>query len=508
MSAALLLAILVPAAATAGLALALRMAGDVVTPALLLAAAVAWLLLVALWARWATKRILAPLAALADAVAGDADVSARDRAQGDPRLPRELARLRGAVAARLETTRNERTRELADAADALAGQRAALESATRSRARFLAAASHDLRQPLAALTLLSSALGLGESDPVRLARINHIRECVDTLDQLFTALLDLSRLDSGTMRPEPRAFPLDALFDEVSGTFRIEAEQRGLRLVLRKTEAWVHSDRIMLTRILNNLVSNALRYTAEGGVLVGARLRGDRVRIDVWDTGAGILPEVREKVFEEFFRAHDPAAPAAARGLGLGLSTVRRLAALLEVPVTLLSRPGRGTVFSVEVPLAEPVAADPEGARPDLPLDVRGLHVFVVDDEPAIVEGMRALLESWGCRVDTAGDAETLFQLARASRQPPDIVISDLQLGGPVDGIELIQMHDQLYAQKGLRPVARLLVTGAPRQECMQALADARIPALFKPVAPEQLREAIVAAIALGRATRGRPPHS
>ena len=381
-------------------------------------------------------------------------------------------------------------------------ERDALQAGNQSRARFLAAASHDLRQPLSALTLFSSALAQGETDPVRLTRIRHIRESVDSLDQLFTALLDLSRLEAGAVNPEPVAFGLDALFEEVSRTFRMNAEQRGLRLVVRKTDACVVSDRVMLARILNNLVSNAIRYTTEGGVLVGARHRGELIRIEVWDTGSGIFPEMQDQVFEEFFRVRGaPMQAGDSQGLGLGLSTVRRLTELLGIPITLRSRPGRGTVFSIEVPADETANGGPPLEPADLPLDVAGLCVFVIDDEPAILEGMRALLESWGCRVETAADADTALGLARHSVRPPDVVISDLQLGGPIDGIELIQTLDRHFAAQGGDRFARLLVTGASRQDYLQAAAAARIPALSKPVSPERLREAIVAAIALGRAS-------
>ena len=181
------------------------------------------------------------------------------------------------------------------------------------------------------------------------------------------------------MQPRPTAFPLDGLFDEVSRTFRMVAQKAELRLVVRKTDAWVRTDRTMLARILNNLVSNALRYTQDGGVLVGARIARDGVRVDVWDTGSGIETADQARVFEEFFQAHATVGRGE-RGLGLGLATVQRLARLLGTEVSLRSRAGRGTVVSLVVPLANPVLQRDAPAVVDTPIDVSGLRVLVIDD--------------------------------------------------------------------------------------------------------------------------------
>ncbi|RZA13095.1 MAG: HAMP domain-containing histidine kinase, partial [Lysobacteraceae bacterium] len=224
----------------------------------------------------------------------------------------------------LSQSRNRMQSELGRTSVELADRNARLEAASQSRARFLAAASHDLRQPLYALTLFSSALRAGETDPDKLARMVHVEECVSSLDQLFSELLDLSRLDAGAMQAAPVEFRLDDVFDEASRNFRLLAESRGLRLVVRQTDAWVRTDRTMLARILNNLVSNALRYTDEGGVLVGARrLAGGHVRIDVWDTGRGIAPEHHRQVFEEFYQvdSRNEDSGERKRGMGLGLAT-------------------------------------------------------------------------------------------------------------------------------------------------------------------------------------------
>lgn len=388
---------------------------------------------------------------------------------------------------------------IAQATSELARKNDRLEAAGLARARFLAAASHDLRQPLYALTLFSSALKVGVTDPAQLSRASLIQECVATLDDLFSELLDLSRLDSGAMQPVPSSFPLDALLEEVNRTFRMVAEKRELRLVLRKTDAWAHTDRTMLARILNNLVSNALRYTADGGVLVGVRAAGPgQVRVEVWDTGTGIAEALQGRVFEEFFQVDTGRRGGERReyGLGLGLATVERLARLLGGQVQLRSRPGRGSVFSVAVPTAVPGTVAPAPPTPEAPLDLSGLRVLVIDDEPAILEGMRMLLNSWGCEMRSAEDAEqALSQVAHWG--PPDIVLSDLKLGSGRSGLQAMDALDHFYAvgPQTPRPFARMIITGETKPEHLQEAVAARIPVMHKPVPPERLREAIMATI-------------
>lgn len=372
----------------------------------------------------------------------------------------------------------------------------ALEAANLARARFLAAASHDLRQPLYALTLFSSALAADEVDPKRAKRIGHLQDCVSSLDHLFNELLDLSRLEAGAMHPTPCEFALDGLFQEVSRNFRMAAEERGVRLVVRKTDLWVRTDRVMLARIVNNLVSNAIRYTHSGGALVGARVREGRVRIEVWDTGAGIAPEHRERIFEEFYQAHGHSAPTGERrGLGLGLATVQRLCDLLELPITLASRPALGSVFSVTVPRTEAIDLRLSHCAKSTPQDMSGLRVLVVDDESSILEGIDALMGSWGCQVGTAEDGEQAIRIARSWPTPPDIVITDLQLGDGRNGLDVLNALSAHYHAAGKPGFARLLVTGETKAERLHEIHAARIPVLFKPVSPEQLRKSMVAAI-------------
>lgn len=222
-----------------------------------------------------------------------------------------------------------------------------IEALSEAKTRFFAAVIHDLRQPLQALMLFSDALSDGEVDPTRLQRIDQVRQSIDLLERLFTGLLDLTQLDAGRMRAECRDLPLDPLFDEVRQNFQALAEAKGLRLMVRHTQACVHGDCMMLRRILSNLVSNSLRNTRSGGVIIGARRHEGGVRIDVYDTGIGIAPQHHARVFDEFYKVESKEPIARGEGLGIGLATVKRMADLQSAEVRLQSKPGRGTVVSV-----------------------------------------------------------------------------------------------------------------------------------------------------------------
>lgn len=409
----------------------------------------------------------------------------------------------------LASARNRMQSELGRASIELADKNAKLEAASQARSRLLAAASHDLRQPLYALTLFSSTLRAGETDPDKLARMVHIEECVASLDQLFSELLDLSRLEAGSMRAEPVDVYLDGVFDEVSRNFRMLAESRGLRLVVRKTDAWVHCDRTMLARILNNLVSNALRYTDAGGVLIGVRHQASgRIRVEVWDTGCGIAPEHQHRVFEEFYQVKqaDTRTGERKRGLGLGLATVQRLASLVDCRIALASRLGRGTRVSITL---EPGTVRAPGSSDgiDSPLDLGGLRVLAIDDEPGIAEGLRVLLQEWGCDIRTASDEAGALARLSDWTTPPDLVLSDLHLQDGRSGLDVLGAIARHYGEDERRPrFARLLVTGETRPERVDAIMASHIPVLFKPVAPHRLREAMLAAVLAVRAPRPAGP--
>ena len=410
------------------------------------------------------------------------------------------------AAAELYEVRRGMEQEIEHATLELASKNAALEAASVARARFLAAASHDLRQPLYALTLFSSALAVDEYDPLRLDRIAHIQECVQSLDHLFSELLDLSRLEAGAIQVEISEFPLDQVFAEVGRNFDMVAEQRGLRLTMRRSGMWVRSDRSMLTRILNNLVSNALRYTHQGGALVGVRRDGEaRLRVEVWDTGNGIAAEHLSSVFDEFYRIDDHPEvgfdDGSHPGLGLGLATVQRLAELLDTKVFVKSQLRRGSVFHFQLPTV-PAQLELEGLAEDLPADLSGKRVLVMDDDPAILSGIRYLLRSWGCDVVVAEDRLQAMEVIEDWAGPADIVISDLNLRAGERALDVFAALDRHYQPDGEAPFARLLITGETRNERLREIVAAKITLLHKPVSPQQLRAAMMAAWI---AARGNP---
>jgi CheY-like chemotaxis protein len=333
---------------------------------------------------------------------------------------------------------------------------------------------------------------------VKLQRIGHIRECVDSLDRLFSELLNLSQLDAGVLQPQWVDFPLDRLFDEISRNFRPVAEQQGLRLVVRKTDLWVRCDYVMLSRILNNLVSNSLRHTIEGGVLIGARQRGKGVRIDVVDTGVGIARQHQARVFEEFYQVEPTGRQAAngARGMGLGLATVQRLADLLNTRVDLSSRVGKGTCVRVLVRCAPAAlalpASSPALAAIEEEESLAGVRILVIDDERTILEGLSVVLANWGAEVLPAQTRAEALALADAWAQPPDVVVSDLLLQGGDNGLDVLAALERHPRGIGAG-TARLLVTGETKPDRLREVASAGITVLYKPVSPRVLRQAIQA---------------
>ena len=235
--------------------------------------------------------------------------------------------------------------------NALAEQaRIRAEEASRSKSRFFAAANHDLRQPLHSLGLFATTLRNGSEGRAGIKLVDQILLCTESLEQLFDNLLDISRLDAGQVEVKREAVPVNAVLDRLRSSFLVPAQEKGLTLRLRRTDAVIHTDSTLLFRMLSNLVSNSLRYTQEGGVLVGCRKRGRKLVFEVWDTGMGIPAEQHERIFEEFYQLNNPERDRK-RGLGLGLATVRRLSVLLDHPLTLTSVPGKGSRFSIEVPL-------------------------------------------------------------------------------------------------------------------------------------------------------------
>ena len=357
------------------------------------------------------------------------------------------------------------------------------EEASRSKSRFFAAANHDLRQPLHSLGLFATALRNGSEGRSGIKLVDQILLCTESLEQLFDNLLDISRLDAGQVQVKREAVPADQVFDRLRSTFLVPAQEKGLTLRVRRSKAMLATDSTLLFRMLSNFVSNALRYTSEGGVLVSCRKRGRKVRIEVWDTGIGIPADQHERIFEEFYQLNNPERDRT-RGLGLGLATVRRISSLLDHPLTLASRPGRGSRFSIEVPLADAqrapsVSATVEQKVPNL---LRGKLIVVVDDEASVRLGMQSLLESWSCRCVTAMDASEA--LTSLGTDIPDFIIADLRLRGEDTGIDAIRT---LRAHLG-ESLPAVLISGDTATEQLRKVSAAGLTIMHKPLKAVRLR--------------------
>jgi len=355
-----------------------------------------------------------------------------------------------------------------------------LAVANEAKTHFLAAASHDLRQPIHALALFVGQLHSVDLSSDARALLEKIESSVDALKELLEALLDLSKLDVGAVSAQPIAFPVHDLLARLTAEFAPSAEAKGLALTVVRTSLWIRSDPLLLGRIVMNVLSNALRYTAQGRILLGCRRRGDNVELIVADTGIGIDPADLPNIFREFYRV-SPQHHGAGGGLGLGLAIVRRLVELLEHGISVKSVPGKGTVVSVLIPRSEP--QEPTVAPDAMALDVLpGLHVLIVDDDASARDAMQGLLAQWGCKVLTAENGDEAADHARA--QCPDVILCDLTLGDVESGVDVVA---RLRRECG-PAVACAFVTGESAPERLAAARSTGESIIFKPVTPVRLR--------------------
>ncbi len=366
----------------------------------------------------------------------------------------------------------------------LAVEKEQAERANIAKSRFLAAASHDLRQPLHAMALFASALRDKSPDGEARVIVDKLSVSVEALEGLFHALLDVSKLDAGVVVPEVRDFRLQTLFDRIARDYADEAADKGLRLRWRVSRAVVRSDVVLLERILRNLVSNAIRYTESGGVLAGCRRRGSAIRIDVVDTGVGIPSAHLADIFQEFYQIGNPERDRA-KGLGLGLAIVHRLASLLKHEVQVRSVPGRGSIFSVTVPCGDTAGAvdDLPAARDFINTKLGDALVVVIDDEQTVLDGMREVLQEWGARplLASSGD-EALTRLAGIG-EPPAAVIADYRLRDGETGIEAIGRIQGRYGAG----IPGVLVTGDTAPDRLREAEASGYHLLHKPIRPANL---------------------
>jgi len=401
--------------------------------------------------------------------------------------------------------------ELKRREDALDAARRDAERANAAKTRFLATASHDLRQPIHALGLFFANL----VDRVREAEtqplIKQIEDSIQSIDGMLSALLDISKLDAGVIRPNVGPVAVAELFKRLETEYRSHGinlfgtlrerrrfrrqdagrhafnREAGSTLRMRSSQAVVQSDPAMLERILRNLISNALRYTRNGRVLVSARRRGDRLRIEVYDTGPGIPEDQLDNIFLEFHRLGDPGRDRH-QGLGLGLAIVNRLVTLLGHEIEVRSRLGHGSRFSIAVPLYR----DATGHSPVSPTatstaTLQGHRVLVLDDDEAVLAAMDGLLERWGCTVIKAGSLDEARGQIAADLPPPELLIVDYRLEGRFSGLEAVAI-----LQKDLRRyVPALVITGDTAPDRLREAEASGYPLLHKPVQPAKLRSAL-----------------
>ncbi len=394
---------------------------------------------------------------------------------GAPRLDPD-GRFLGYVGSAIDVTT-----EIEAARDAQTARRAA-EMANASKTRFLAAASHDLRQPLHAINLFLDSLGrrVNGTEPIEL--VENIRLALASLNEMFGQLLDISRLEAGAVLPEPRDVEIERIMNVITPLASRLAAERGLEFRVRSCRAVVRTDSLLCERILRNLVTNAIRYTRQGGVLIGCRKRGGTLRLEVWDTGRGIPPERLGEVFSEFHRIEEDGDDH--RGLGLGLTIVRRLTDLLGHRLTVASRLDRGSVFALELPLGDPANLMQVNQVDRLARGtVAGTTVAVIDDEPTVVESMRRLLEDWDCRVIAARRiGDLLSALERQGR--PDIILADYRLKGGVTGIMVVE---KIRSEFGAN-IPAIIITADTHRSVHRSVAEAGCRLLLKPLPPPRLR--------------------
>lgn len=384
----------------------------------------------------------------------------------------------------------ERTSALAAANDSLADENQArakiereLNAVYASKSRFLAAASHDLLQPISAARLFTAALAHRTEGGELAEEVGHIDAALNGAEDLITSLREIARLDSGNIQLDRRDFCLDDMLAPLAREFTVLAAQNGLRLGFRPSKLWVYSDQQLLRRVIQNFLANALRYTRTGRVLLACRRRGDSVLIQVWDTGPGISEHDQQRVFGEFERVLAGVHNDSDKGLGLGLSIVQRISGLLGHEVSLHSIEGRGSVFAIRVPNGQRRERNVVSESSSLQSELAGLTVLCIDNEVAIRTGMQALLTQWGCRVFVGASlGEILGQWRLESA--PDIVLADYHLDGGETGVEVLQALRYHWHSR----FPAVVISADSSAEVRGLVEDSGDQFLAKPVKPAALR--------------------
>ncbi|MCG7201222.1 ATP-binding protein [Marinobacter pelagius] len=376
--------------------------------------------------------------------------------------------------------------ETADLADQLKQRSRELQTAIRAKSRTLATASHDFRQPLHALSLFFDALKHADSPKEEQRILGRIEASLDAMRRMFDALFDISRLDANIVQPEAEDFDIEFFLVQLKEEFQEKAEQKNLTLRLHARPAVVRADRTLLERVMRNLIANAIRYTRSGGVLISARPRQDSVLVQVWDTGVGIPREARRRIFVEFEQAHpSPHDDERDKGLGFGLAIVKKLCELMELPLDMRSNDGRGSVFSLTMPLGDQARVRHQDEPPaEGTWQASGHHILVIDDDRYVLNAMHTLLNRWNFKVTSVS---SLADALQQTKERPDLVLSDFSLKGGQNGVEAIRTLRERYGST----LPGIIITGASTSQQLQEVENSGLRMVHKPVSPARLRSLI-----------------
>ncbi len=358
------------------------------------------------------------------------------------------------------------------------------ELANSAKTRFLAAASHDLRQPLHAMSLFLDILDERNQDPEQAMIVDKIKKSSLSLENLLESLLDISKLDAGIISVNKKSFPIQKLFDVLANEFNSIAIEKGLRIHFMPTSLYLNSDSQNVERILRNLISNAIRYTEQGKILIGCRRQSDSVLLSVYDTGVGIDADKNKIIFEEFQQLDNPGRDRS-KGLGLGLSIVNRLTELLNAKLSMQSIPGKGSVFSIELPRSSSnQISQPDMVTVETYPKLAEKIIVIVEDEEEIRNALKLLLSGWGCKVLELTSTKDVKQKLQLSCKP-DMILADYRLQNHETGVNVIHAIYDYYQDNN---IPAIIITGDTAPDRIKEVKESGFQLLHKPVAGGKLR--------------------